>query len=413
MRWLPGFGLDRDNLILFYSQLLMHLGIGLQIMLWPLYIASLGATAVQIGVVIGGAAILRTLLVMPAGALSDRFSTRTLILLTTSMMVPGGAIIAFAQNWWQALFGALLLEIAGVGIPAISSHIAATATTAQRTHAFSMIFSVAAGIGVLVGPPIGGIVADLTTLRTVFFIVVGLYAGCLLLCLLLTEMKPGESSTAQTDSGSDTGPAEPVNGSYREVIRQPAIVSISALHALVPLTLSTGTILLPLFLEDVRNVSISQIGLLGAVSAAGGILLGMVAGRFRHLSRPFSGMIITVILTGFGMLLIRVSDVMIVIAIAFFLRGTYNVVWAMLGSALSEVTPERSRGRAYGLAEFGAGIGDTTAPLLAGWLYATREMLPLEVAIIACVPLIGVMLLASWLARRSTTQTEQERYQRV
>jgi MFS family permease len=397
MRWLPDFGLDRDNLILFYSQLLMHLGIGLQIVLWPLYIASLGATAVQIGVVIGGAAILRTLLVIPAGALSDRLSTRTLILLTTSMMVPGGGIIAIAQTWWQALIGALLLEVAGVGIPALSSHIAGAATPAKRTHAFSMVFSVAAGIGVLVGPPIGGVIADLTSLRIVFFIVVALYAGCLALVFLLREIKPGEPEEAENATEPEP---EQLNG-YRDIIRHPGIVSISALHALVPLTLSTGTILLPLYLEEVRDVSVSQIGVLGAVSAAGGILLGLIAGRFRHLSRPFTGMIITVILAGTGLLLLRVSDTLLIIGVAFFLRGTYNVIWAMLGSALSEVTPARNRGRAYGLAEFGAGIGDTAAPLLAGWLYATREMLPLEVAVAACIPLIGVMVFSSWLARRA------------
>jgi MFS family permease len=394
MRWMPGFGLERDNLILFYAQLLMHLGIGLQIVLWPLYIASLGATAVQIGVVIGGAAILRTILVIPAGALSDRFSTRTLILFTTSMMVPGGLIIALAQTWWQALGGALLLEIAGVGIPAISSHIASAATPSRRTHAFSMIFSVAAGIGVLVGPPIGGVVADLTTLRAVFFIVVLLYAACLALTFFLRDVKPGMA----TDETGDSAQAVQ-NGTYRDLIGQPAILSISALHALVPLTLSTGTILLPLFLEEVREVSISQIGVLGAISAAGGILLGLVVGRVRQLSRPFTGMIIVVLLTGLGLLLLRVSDALVIIALAFFLRGTYNVVWAMLGSALSEVAPEHNRGRSYGLAEFGAGIGDTAAPVLAGWLYATREMLPIEVAISACVPLIGVMVMASWLAR--------------
>ncbi len=399
MRQLPSFKLERDNLILFYAQLLMHLGIGLQIILWPLYIASLGATAVQIGVVIGGAAILRTVLVIPAGALSDRLSTRTLILATTSMMVPGGAIIAVAQTWWQALIGALLLEIAGVGIPAISSHIAAAATPSQRTHAFSMIFSVAAGAGVLVGPPIGGIVAELTTLRTVFVIVVILYVACLGLSFFLKEIAPG-----QTGAEDSAGEPEPVNGDYRQVIRNPAIVSIATLHALVPLTLSTGTILLPLFLEEVRGVSLSQIGILGAISAAGGILLGLVAGRSRHLAKPFTGMIATVLLTGAGLLLLRVSDALVIIGVAFFLRGTYNVVWAMLGSALSDVAPERNRGRAYGLAEFGAGVGDTTAPLLAGWLYATREMLPLEVAIIACLPLIGVMLLSSSLARRSVVR---------
>lgn len=397
MRWLPSFNLDRDNLILFYAQLLMHLGIGLQIVLWPLYIASLGASAVQIGGVIGGAAILRTLLVIPAGTLSDRLSTRTLILLTTSMMVPGGVIIAVAQIWWQALIGALLLEIAGVGIPAISSHIAGAATPERRTHAFSMVFSVAAGIGVLVGPPVGGIIADLTTLRAVFFIVVLLYAGCLALSFFIREIKPGERDPGTHD---DSAGDSPENSGYRDILRNPAIVSISALHALVPLTLSTGTILLPLFLEEAREVSVSQIGVLGAVSAAGGILLGLVAGRSRYLSRPFTGMVAVVLLTASGLLLLRISETFLIIGVAFFLRGSYNVVWAMLGSALSEVAPARNRGRAYGLAEFGAGIGDTTAPLLAGWLYATRETLPLEVALLACLPLIGVMVVSSWLAGR-------------
>ncbi len=394
MTWLPTFNLDRDNLILFYSQLLMHLGIGLQIVLWPLFIASLGATAVQIGVVIGGAAILRTVLVIPAGTLSDRLSTRSLILMTTAMMVPGGAIIAVAQVWWQALIGALLLEIAGVGIPALSSHIAGAASSSQRTHAFSMVFSVAAGIGVLVGPPIGGIVADLTTLRFVFFLVVLLYAASFVLLFALRDIAPGEIQNCEEPAVASEG-----NGSYRDILRLPAIVGIASLHALVPLTLSTGTVLLPLFLEEVRGVSVTQLGVLGAVSAAGGILLGLIAGRIRTLRRPFSGMIVTVLLTGAGLLLLRVSDALIIIGIAFFLRGTYNVVWSMMASALSEVSPEKSRGRAYGLAEFGAGIGDTGAPLLAGWLYATREMLPLEVALILCVPLVGVMMLSAWLAR--------------
>lgn len=398
------FGLDYDNLILFYSQLLMHLGVGLQVVLWPLYIASLGATPVQIGFVIGGAAILRTVLVIPAGTLSDRFSTRTMILATTAMMVPGGAIIALAQSWWQALFGALLLEISGVAIPAISSHVAGASAPHRRTHAFSMVFSVAAGVGVLVGPPIGGFIADLTALRVVFFIVVGLYAASVALAFLLQEVSPTDPTGAEeshTGSGDQNG--------YREILRQPAIVSISALHALVPLTLSTGVVLVPLYLEEVRGISTSQLGVLGAIGATGGILLGLVAGKSRYLSRPFTGMVVTVLLTLTGLVLLRASGALAVIGAAYFLRGTYNVVWSMMASALSEVTPDSNRGRAYGLAEFGAGIGDTTAPVLAGWLYATRETLPLEVAIAGCVPLLGVMGLAAWLATRCRAHPQPQK----
>jgi MFS family permease len=395
MRRLLGFGLDRDNRMLFYSQALMQLGFALQLVLWPIYIAALGGSPVQIGLVIGGAAILRTILIIPAGMIADRVSNRTMIIVTTGITIPGAVVMALAGVWWHALIGALLLEAAGLGIPAMSSYIASATTSARRTGAYTMVYSVAAGIGTLIGPPLGGIAAGMVALRAPFVASIAVFAVATALTLALRRnpRPDGDPPAEEAETAVALG--------YRDLLRMPAVVSVSVLHALAPLALSIGTVLLPLFLESVRDVSVSRIGVLGALSAAGGLLLGLYAGRSRTLGRPFAGMMITVGLVMASLALIRLFDVFAIIAVAFVMRGAYNVVWAMMTAALSEVTPEGGRGRAFGLAEFCAGIGDTAAPLMAGWLYATRETLPLEVSVLACVPLLGAVLLSGWLARRA------------
>jgi MFS family permease len=97
-----------------------------------------------------------------------------------------------------------------------------------------------------------------------------------------------------------------------------------------------------------------------------------------------------------------------IVALAFMLRMSFSPIWSLMASAVAEVTPERLRGRAYGLCEFVVGIGDTAAPIASGSLYAVDHRLPLGVGLITTAPLA----LASLVAHRfrsgfSSTQGEE------
>ena len=71
-----------------------------------------------------------------------------------------------------------------------------------------------------------------------------------------------------------------------------------------------------------------------------------------------------------------------------------------MAAALGEAAPPSARGRAFGLAELGAGIGDSIAPFAAGLLYNARPALTLEVALLGCGPLLVVIAVVGRVARR-------------
>jgi MFS family permease len=72
----------------------------------------------------------------------------------------------------------------------------------------------------------------------------------------------------------------------------------------------------------------------------------------------------------------------------------------LLAAAVASATPERARGRAYGLTELVIGIADIAAPLAAGLLYGMNHRLPLAVAIVASVPVAVAALVVHHFRRR-------------
>lgn len=69
------------------------------------------------------------------------------------------------------------------------------------------------------------------------------------------------------------------------------------------------------------------------------------------------------------------------------LRGALSPVFALLAVAAAQVTPPHLRGRVFGVAETGAGVGDIAAPVAAGGFYGANPVLPLLAGIVTTVPL--------------------------
>jgi MFS family permease len=123
------------------------------------------------------------------------------------------------------------------------------------------------------------------------------------------------------------------------------------------------------------------------VGAAVGLGAGLLVSHSRPLSRPFFGLGVCLVCATAALGLFLLSGAIAVIVLGFMLRAASNPVWSLMSAAAAEVTPERYRGRVYGLCETAAGAGDVGAPLLAGQLYAVDPRLPLVVAFTTTAPL--------------------------
>ncbi len=397
--WLnPDLGLGRNNGILFWVHLIWGAGFTIQAALWTIFIASLGATPTQIGIVVGGGAVMRTLLAIPSGSLADRFPLKPVIIGMMAVPILGAVALALATEWWHALAGAVLMDMSGVAVPAVSSYIAAASKPEDRTRTMTYIFSLSMLLSMAIAPAIGGWIAETSGFRTVYIIGAILFAIGIAIATRIDDVRP--------EPHSDASKADEPRVGYLQLLQSTGLRVIFAFHLLVPLTVFTAFTLLPNFMNDERGISVATIGVLASTGAIIAFGVSLLVSHWRPLTRPFMGMTAILTIVAISMALMLAFTALPIVALAFMLRMCFSPVWSLMASAVADVTPERLRGRAYGLCEFGVGIGDTAAPVASGSLYAIDHRLPLGVGLITTLPLAGFALIAHRMRSRLMLATQ-------
>ena len=384
-------GLARPVAALFWAYLLWNIGFALYATVWTVFVQRLGADPAEVGLVVGAAAVGRTLLSYPAGVLADRRDPLPVVAASMALPIAGLLILLVSTAWWQALVAAVLIELSGLGVPALSAYLAASSPAGQRTRSFTWVYTVAPQAALLIGPALSGVVADRLGFPAVFTAAGAFFLAAVLIVAWLGRKRPdGQSVGHDTDelAPEGKGPVPDATGTVITLLRRPAIRTVLLLHLLVPLLPFTGFVLLANFLVDERAVSLSLIGTLGSVGAAVGLAVSLAITRVPLLTNPFAGIAVCLAAAVVALALLQIDGTVLVLAVAYGLRAMLNPVWSFLSAAVAQVTPERNRGRVYGLAETGAGVGDVAAPLAAGGLYQVSPGLPLLVACLSTIPLV-------------------------
>ncbi len=152
----------------------------------PLYIEELGVTDhsslnLWTGAVFSITFLFSAIAAPFWGKLSDRKGRKLMLLRSALGMAIVMVLIGFAQNIWQLLFLRALLGILGGFVPNANALIA-TQVPVKRSGWALGILSTGAVSGALIGPLIGGLLADQYGLRPAFFIT----ATVLFICFLVT-----------------------------------------------------------------------------------------------------------------------------------------------------------------------------------------------------------------------------------
>jgi MFS family permease len=381
----PSLGLAPDNKLIFWGMFFNEAGIGIFMTLWPLYIASLGASPAQIGLVIGFWGFTRLLFLLPSGMLMERLPPKTLILSARMGAILGFLLLSLAQSWWHLLPGVILMAGSTASFPVISSVIADVAGRGRaRVRAFTMILNVGPSTALLITPALGGILAEQISLRAIF-IAAALFnvAGF----IIFSRLSNREVTRQQ-------GP--PVT--YTEAFRHGATRMILLLAFVVVFCSILGVTLVPNLLQDVHAVSVGQIGYLGSLAALGSIGLGLILNNLKVFENSMLGYSLAVSSVATALALFVFGSSLWIFAIAFILRGGLLATFSVMYATLTDVTPDRIRNRAYIVAEFMAGMGFALAPFAAGFFFGIRPELPMTAGLIVLVPVIVFIL---WLARTS------------
>jgi len=134
----------------------------------------IGLSSTLTGALLAVNILLMALLMPYSGKIADRVSRRTLIIVGSLVNIASLALIPLGGNFWQLLG---ICALGGLG--GAASMPAASALTVEEGRRFGMgstmaIFFVAMSIGMVIGPLLGGVIADFVNINSVFYFAAGM-----------------------------------------------------------------------------------------------------------------------------------------------------------------------------------------------------------------------------------------------
>jgi MFS family permease len=348
--------MNRDLVFLAISLLTWGTGESMFLYFQPLYLQKLGAEPVNIGIILGVAAIAAVIGHIPAGILADRIGRRPLI--WSSWM------IAMIATWTMALSKGLPAFVIGMVIYSCTTFVMApmnsyiTAARGKLSVGRVLTIEMAAfNLGYLVGPIVGGRIADQIGLRSIYFIAGSIFIISFCTVLLIRPQPLERASLEEKSFGFE------INRRYIVFL---GFIFIAMFVAYLPQPLSSN------FLHNMRELSYSQIGQLGSISALGMVSMSVTLGRLNTRVGFMAGQAAVAIFT----LLLWQGNNLLLFAAGYFFLGGFRISRA-LGSAQSNEMMHQSRmGLAYGLTETVFSSATMVAPPLAGYLYEINPSLP-------------------------------------
>ncbi|SDS57879.1 MFS transporter [Actinoplanes derwentensis] len=339
------------------------------------------------GLLFGAYAIAMLLAIPPVGIWVDRAGPRTPFVAGLAGLAVATLLFALATGL-DGSYGLTLLcaaraaqgMAAAVSWTAGLSLIAATHPPEQRGRAMGTALS-AIGIGVLLGPAIGGPLADAFGPRAPFLVVAALALADAAARILLIRRIPHHVRTG---------------GVYRELATAPRFPLLAALTVLGATAIAFPEPVLPLHLFDL-GLGSTGIGLAFAGAALAGSAAAPLAGALADRTSPQRVAAAGALITAAGFLLAgRHSPPWSITGLALVAVGAQLVLaptLALVGTLAESRTPP-SYGAAYALYNLAYTGGLAIAPVAAGSLTATTS-----ISTATLVTALVALLVAAVLAR--------------
>ena len=151
------FPLTRTLTLVLLINTVMSLGMNLTNSLWPLYIQSLGATVLEVSMVISLTGLAGTFLRAPSGFISDRYDRRKIILTSILLAITPPLLYTLSNRWEQLIpWGMVYSAAFALYMPSRMAIIADYTSQETRLRVFS-IMNLSWPLGSLLAPTLGGV----------------------------------------------------------------------------------------------------------------------------------------------------------------------------------------------------------------------------------------------------------------
>ena len=377
-----GRGMDRSLALLAGLALASQLIVAMLLPVLPLYAQELGATPIVLGLMVSISAVASAIGQLVGGAVSDRTGPRRL--LPAGLVAYGAAsLLTSIAATVAPVVGWRLLSGLGSGAYIVGERLYIRQIVDRARLAFANGLLQAAGsVGIIVGPVLGGVVADVTDLRSTF-LVVGVGSLLLAAVAVLLPSRYRQDSAASTAAN----PGGPIDRRGLSILLLANLAFVAGYGSFI-------TTFAPFAMDELLWTT-AEIGIAFALFGLGNIVVGpWVGGAADRWGRRWVGALATIPIVGFAFALILQAPSVLLFVLALAAGGGvagFTAAWfAILGIA----TGGPHAGRAFGTVTAISSLGIVVGALAAGQLWESIDIRAGMTLTVVAMALAGITLLA-------------------
>ncbi len=351
--------------ILFMTLFIVMVGFGVIMPILPFYAASMGATALHLGLLFASYSIVQFFFAPIWGDVSDRIGRKPVILIGLLGFGFSFIFFGFATSLWM-LFAARLLGgmLSAATLPTVMAYVADTTDSESRGSGLAMM-GAAMGMGMVFGPVIGGFLGERSPSLPFFF------SGTLsLVVLVFALVLLPESRTAEARSHAQS---QRRSNSLRDIVGELSgpigfllVIAFVAMFATANLEATFA-----LFSQQHLGFSEGEMGMIfGAMGLSMALTQALFVGRFISRWGEQRVMQLGLLSSALGFLLIlftwNLASVLVVMVLFGFGGAALN---PSVNSLASKLTPAGRQGRTMGVIGSYNSLGRIFGPVVGGLLF--------------------------------------------
>lgn len=375
--------MNRNLLLVAISLFIWGTGEGLFFYFQPIYLQELNADPLMIGTILGAMGIAMTIAQIPAGYLSDRFGSRTIMWGSWVLGTISAWVMAFANALPAFVVGMIMYGLTSFVLAPMNSYI--TSVRGKLSVGRSLTFASGLyNIGAVLGPFTGGLIADKLGLKSVYIIAGFLFFISTL--VILSVNKVTETHAADLESTRSKG-----------LLKNTRFLGFLGITLVTIFVLYLPSAFTPNYLQNQQEFSRSTIGILGTFGNLGNAVAVLALGGLRASTAFIISQVWVLTFT----IVFLVVKLPAWFGIGYFFYGGFKLCRVMILTIARSLIHPGETGLAYGMVETASAIAVILAPVLAGILYDTEPVLIYKVPLYAITGVIILNVLGLTFIRRN------------
>ncbi|HKJ26352.1 MAG TPA: MFS transporter [Anaerolineales bacterium] len=376
-----------------FAMILANIGASMYPMLLPIYLTDLGANIQQVGLVFTLVSLVSLLLQIFGGWVSDSIGRLKSIAIGSIGGVAGFLFVALAPTWqWMLVAMAVSVFPGALVGPSFGAFIAENSTEENRGKVYGITSTIFQITGVI-GPVAGGLLVGQFGFRSMMFVVCGMYGVAAILRIWMATTMEEKANETRSNDLSMTSFKSSIKKMWALMVGGGILTWILVTDGVRDVAFRLSGELQPLYLEQIANISVEQIGILGSIFAIAAMVTPMLSGR---LVDKFEERVPIVI--GFGF--VFAAFIIFLNTLSF---AGFAATWIIFGlgvgmlnpayqSLISKVVPQNMLGVFQGVFYGSIGLVSLPAPYIGSTLWEKfSPKLPFQitaaVAIISVIPI--------------------------